>query len=124
MNTLKQIERLRKLHGMIKMESTGSPKMVAKRMRISERQVYTLIDQLRTMDAPIRFSRRANTYFYARDFDLLVNISVKVIHGDQVLQIYAGQKRKTQFSLPARFVQPHNLSWPGHDICKYNPIYF
>lgn len=94
MNTLKQIEQLRKIHGLIKLESTGSPKMMAKKMRVSERQLYNLIDQLRTMDAPIRFDRRANTYFYAGDFELLVNISVKVIQGDQVLQIYAGEKEK------------------------------
>jgi len=94
MNTLKQIEQLRKLHDMIKLEHTGSPKMIAKKMHVSERQLYNLIDQLRTMDAPIRFNRRANTYFYTRDFDLLVNISVKVIQGDQVLQIYAGKKVK------------------------------
>lgn len=92
MNNLKQIEQLRKLHRMIKLETTGSPKTMAKRMHVSERQLYNLIDQLRTMDAPIRFNRRANTYFYAHDFELLVNISVKVIHGDQVLQIYAGEK--------------------------------
>jgi hypothetical protein len=46
------------------------------------------------MDAPIRFNRRANTYFYTGDFELLVNISVKVIQGNQVLQIYAGEKVK------------------------------
>lgn len=97
MNTLKQIEQLRKLHGMIKLEATGSPKAVAKKMHVSERQLYNLIDQLRTMDAPIRFNRRANTYFYAHDFELLVNISVKIIQGDQVLQIYAGEKENFVF---------------------------
>jgi predicted DNA-binding transcriptional regulator YafY len=94
MNNLKQIEQLRKLHGMIKLENTGSPNTMAKKMHVSERQLYNLIDQLRTMDAPIRFNRRANTYFYTRDFELLVNISVKVIQGNQVLQIYAGEKVK------------------------------
>lgn len=92
MNNLKQIEQLRKLHAMIKRETTGSPKMVAQKMHVSERQLYNLIDQLRTMDAPICFNRRANTYFYTNDFELLVNISVTVIRGDEVLQIYGGEK--------------------------------
>lgn len=92
MNNLKQIEQLRKLHGMIKLETTGGPKVVAKKLHVSERQLYNLIDQLRTMDAPICYSRRANTYFYSHEFELLVNISVKVIHGDEVLHIYAGKK--------------------------------
>ena len=97
MNTLKQIEQLRKLHSMIKLETTGSPKMMSKKLHVSERQLYNLIDQLRTMDAPIRFDRRANTYYYTHDFELLVNISVKVIQGDQVLQIYAGEKENFNF---------------------------
>lgn len=108
MKNLKQIQQLRKLHLMIKQEATGNPKMVAKKMHVSERQVYNLIDQLRTMDAPVCFNRRANTYYYANDFELLVNISVKVIHGEEVLQIYAGNKGKV-FSVPARFVQSLGL---------------
>lgn len=108
MNTLKQIEQLRKIHGLIKLEATGSPKMMAKNMHVSERQLYNLIDQLRTMDAPIRFNRRANTYFYAHDFELLVNISVQVIRGDQVLQIYAGEKVKPFLSSLQGSCSPEN----------------
>ena len=114
MKNLKQIQQLRKLHLMIKQEATGNPKMVAKKMHVSERQVYNLIDQLRTMDATVCFNRRANTYYYANDFELLVNISVKVIHGEEVLHIYAGSKEKV-FPFPARFVQCPELSWSCHD---------
>ncbi|MGA9269994.1 MAG: DNA-binding protein [Lutimonas sp.] len=97
MNNLKQIEKLRKMHAMIKLETTGSPRVMAKKMHVSERQLYNLIDQLRTMDAPIRFNRSSNTYYYTHDFELLVNISVKVIQGDEVLQIYAGQRTNHNF---------------------------
>ena len=114
MKSLKQIQQLRKLHHMIKQEATGNPKMVAKKMHVSERQVFNLIDQLRTMDAQVCFNRRANTYYYANDFELLVNISVKVIHGEEVLHIYAGNKREV-FSVPARFLQSPQLPWPCHD---------
>ena len=114
MNNLKQIQQLRKLHLMIKQEATGNPKMVAKKMHVSERQVYNLIEQLRTMDAPVRFNRRANTYYYTNNFELLVNISVKVIQGEEVLHIYAGSKRQV-FSVPARFVQSRGLPSTCHD---------
>ena len=93
MNTLKQIEQLKKLHGMIKNQTTGSPKMVAKKMHVSERQLYNLLDQLRTMDAPLHFDRRANTYIYTDDFEFSVSISVEVIHNDHAVKIYGGKSR-------------------------------
>lgn len=91
MNTLKQIQQLRKLHGMIKLESTGSPREMARKMNISERQLYHLLEQLRDMEAPIRYNRRAGTYYYSDEFDLLVNVSVQVIQGERILSIYAGR---------------------------------
>jgi hypothetical protein len=77
---------------MIKLESTGSPKEMAGRMMISERQLYNLLEQLRDMEAPIRFSRKANTYYYSGEFEFLVQISVQVIQGEQTRSIYAGKK--------------------------------
>lgn len=90
MKTLKQIEKIRRLHGLIKSESTGSPKQLSSNMGISERQLYLLLDYLREMDAPVQYSRRANTYYYAGAFDLLVHISVQVIQDDEIMNIYAG----------------------------------
>lgn len=108
MNTLKQIEQLKRLHKMIKRETTGSPRMVARKMHISERQLYNLVDQLRTLDAPIRFDRRSNTYFYTHDFDLLVNISIQVIQNEKVNEIYAGAKNVKFSSFLQGLCSPQN----------------
>ena len=77
---------------MIKLEGTGSPKEIASRMHISQRQLYNLLEQLRDMDAPIRFNRSANTYLYTSEFELLVSISIKVMKEDQLKIVYAGKK--------------------------------
>ena len=90
MNNLKQIERLRKLHQLIKHEKTGTPKELARKFHVSERQVYLILDQLREMEAPVRYNRRINSYYYEGPFDLSVSISVKVMQGDKLLHIYAG----------------------------------
>lgn len=116
MKNLKQIQQLKRLHKMIKLEATGNPREMAQRMHISERQLYNLLDQLRDMEAPICFNRRANTYLYTGEFDLLVNISVQVIRGDQLTNIYAGRKIFRTFCRTARIVQSENLYSPGHDI--------
>ena len=91
MKTIKKIEQLKKVHKLIKRESTGSPKELASRVNVSERQIFIILEQLREMEAPIRFNRRTNTYFYDDDFELLINISVQVMQREKLLSIYAGK---------------------------------
>lgn len=83
---------MRKTHKLIQQEKTGTPKELAKRLHISERQVYLIMEQLRDMDAPIRFSRNCNTYYYHSTYELMINISIQVMAGDQLMNIYAGRR--------------------------------
>ena len=91
MNNLKQLERLKKVHGLIKSECTGSPAELAVKLHISVRQTYLLLEQLREMDAPISFNRRTKTYFYLFDYELTIQISVQVLVQDELLTIYSGK---------------------------------
>ncbi len=58
MNNLKQLERLRKVHKLIKLENTGTPGELAQKLRISTWQTYLVLEELKEMDAPIQFNRR------------------------------------------------------------------
>jgi predicted DNA-binding transcriptional regulator YafY len=90
MKTLKQLERLRKAHKLIQNGNTGTPKEFANKLYISEREIYRILEYLKEVDAIICFSRNANSYYYTADFDLLVNVSVKVMVKEEVRTIYAG----------------------------------
>lgn len=90
MKTLKQLERLRRIHEYIKLANTGNPKELAKRLNISERQLFNYIEYLKELDAPINFNRKLHTYYYTDDFDLLVNVSVQVMVNEELRNIYAG----------------------------------
>jgi len=92
MKTLKQLERLRKAHKLIKQANTGSPAEFSNWLHISERGLYRILDYLKEMDAQISFSRSSNTYYYTDDFDLLVNISVKALVNKELITIYAGSR--------------------------------
>jgi len=83
---------LQKLHLLIEQETTGSPKELAVRMHISERLVYSLIEQLKDYDAMISFDRRRKTYYYCENFRLEVNISVAVISKNQITRILGDSK--------------------------------
>lgn len=91
MNNLKQLERLKKVHGLIKSECTGSPAELAQKLHIGVRQTYSLLEQLREMDAPIAFNRRTKTYFYLSDYELTIQISIQVLVHDELLTIYSGK---------------------------------
>lgn len=90
MKNLKTLERLQQLHLRIKNENTGRPKQLAALMQISQRSVYILMNKLKDYNADIRYSRNKATYYYANAFDLRVAISVTVLNGDEVTEIFGG----------------------------------
>jgi len=90
MKTLKQLERLRKVHQLIQQENTGTPTELASRLGISRRQLYNLIEYLKELGAPLLYNRKTNTFYYGNDFDLLVNVSVQVLIKNELITIYAG----------------------------------
>ena len=101
MKTIKHVERLQYLHNLIQMECTGSPTQIARRLRISERTVYYLIEQLRDYEAQIGYDRGRKTYYYKDDFVLEVNFSICIGNHDQVTEILEGSyfKRNTRSRL-------------------------
>ncbi|EAR15690.1 MULTISPECIES: DNA-binding protein [Robiginitalea] len=94
MKNIKHIERLQRLHNLIKMECTGSPSEVAFRLGISERTVYYLIEQLKDYEAKIGYDRSRKTYFYKDDFVLEVNFSICIGAHDHVMEILEGSYLK------------------------------
>ena len=90
MKNLKTLERLQLLNLRIKNENTGAPKQLANLMQISQRSVYILMNKLKDYNAKISYSRNKETYYYTNAFDLQVAISVTVLNGDEVTEIFGG----------------------------------
>ena len=90
MKNLKTLERLQRLHTLIVSENTGTPKELADRMKISQRSIHLLIDQLKDYRAIISYSRSRKTYYYCEDFDLKVSISVNVLTNNELTRIFGG----------------------------------
>lgn len=76
------------IHKSILNESTGSPTEIAKRLRISERLVYHLIEQLKDFKAHIGYDRSRKTYFYKEYFNLQVRISVMIVNENETTELY------------------------------------
>jgi len=59
----KQLETLQRMHRLIAASHTGTPKEFAKRLGVSERHLRGMLDEMKDMDAPIKYSRTAGTYY-------------------------------------------------------------
>jgi len=84
---IKNLERLQQIHRLIDTEKTGSPSELARKLNVSERLIYNLIEQLKDYEAAICYDRRRKTYYYREEFQLKIKISVKVISGNVVTKI-------------------------------------
>lgn len=67
MKLVEQLNRLERIDQLIRLKATGSPKKLAKRMNISERTVYYLIDSLRDFGAEIKYCRDKASYYYCNE---------------------------------------------------------
>ncbi|WP_276358917.1 HTH domain-containing protein [Daejeonella sp. H1SJ63] len=77
MKLLEQIERINRLHELIKHRRTGTPSQLARRLNLSTSMVYKLMDELRLRDVPVEYSRQLGTYFYSRNFQMRISIEFR-----------------------------------------------
>jgi predicted DNA-binding transcriptional regulator YafY len=62
------IKKLERLDQLIKLQATGSPIELAKKIGMSERMIYKYIDFMKTaLHAPIEYSRDKKTYRYTEN---------------------------------------------------------
>jgi hypothetical protein len=91
MNNLTHINRLQQLHLHIKAANTGAPRTLAKKLCVSRRNPYFLIDKLKLYGAKIRYSRKRKTFYYEDDdFDMITTLKVEIIHKGVAKKIYGG----------------------------------
>ena len=79
MDFQKQAERINKAHQLILEERTGTPKEFAEKLKISRSQLYNLIDNLKEYQAPIKYSKKSNNFYYSKLFHLELKYTLTVI---------------------------------------------
>jgi predicted DNA-binding transcriptional regulator YafY len=66
-----QIERIERIHYLIKKRGTGTPEELCKKLGISRRQLFRVLDFLKNdIHAPIEYSKSRRTYFYFDSGDM------------------------------------------------------
>lgn len=90
MNFIKQIERIKKIHKLISTEKTGAPHVLAKKLSISRSQLYNIIGIIKEFEAPIKYCKKRESFYYETSFDLELNYSLKTIVNNEAKEIYGG----------------------------------
>lgn len=90
MNFIKQIERIKRIHKLISSEKTGTPSVFAKKLSLSRSQLYNELDMIKELDAPLKYCKKRESFYYETSFELILNFSLKTIKDDELKEIFGG----------------------------------
>jgi len=90
MNFVKQIERIKKMHKLICSEKTGTPVVFARKLSLSRSQLYNELEVIKEFNAPLKYCKKRESFYYETSFDLIVNYSLKTIRNDESTEIFGG----------------------------------
>ena len=91
MKLFETLDRISYLNLLIKNGKTGTPANLAKSLGISRSTLYKMIEELKSLDAPIRYSRTKETFYYTKEFDLKLSYSLHFIEDDiELIKITGG----------------------------------
>ena len=71
------LERLERIDHLIRIKGTGSPAELAKRLNMSQRNIYQYLNLMREMGAPIKFCPFRETYYYSEDGQFMARFQPK-----------------------------------------------
>lgn len=90
MNFIQLIDRVNTIHKLILNESTGTPEQLAKKIGVSRSSLYNLIEDLKSHNAPIRYSRCRQTFYYTKEYHFSINYSISFMDNDSELRKFSG----------------------------------
>ena len=106
MKLLEQIDRINRLHEMIKYRRTGTPKELARRLNLSTSMIYKLMDELKLREAPIQYSRQLGTYYYSKSFQMKITIDFKMLPEEDKYSCFGGCSQNNLMKRDFNFLTP------------------
>jgi hypothetical protein len=81
MSLLKYIERVRHMDELIRRGATGNASEFARKLKISESQLFLDLKELKELGAPIEYSSIRRSYFYTDKCELNLNFRKNTVGG-------------------------------------------
>ena len=97
MIALKYLDRIERLHLLIKRKATGPPKELAYRLQVSEASVYEYIKTLKELGGPVTYDLFRKSYVYDRPCSLNLRYDVRPLKDDEITYAQAGYRSAKLF---------------------------
>jgi hypothetical protein len=88
MNFNDQIERLNKVNTLIRSEKTGTPFEFAQKINCSRSQLYIIIDYLKSHNAPIKYSKTHQTFYFEHSCTINLEFSLSITNRENTRSIF------------------------------------
>lgn len=90
MSTLKYISRLERIDQLIRHENTGNAPSFARRLEISVRQLYNLIDEIKDLGLPVEYCRIRQTYYYRYQCRIIFEVRIEELSKEEYTKLGGG----------------------------------
>ncbi|MDR0546535.1 MAG: DNA-binding protein [Dysgonamonadaceae bacterium] len=68
MSMFQTIQKIDRIHQLIRMEATGAPDEFAGKLHLKKRQLFNILAEFREQGADIQYSSFRSTYYYRNNF--------------------------------------------------------
>jgi hypothetical protein len=99
----KYTDRIKHADLLIRHRATGTPKQFAGKLSISESHLYNLLEELRLLGMPLKYSKEQQTYYYTELLQLKVDISVTPLNDSEISSIDGGRNINTPCRTVGKF---------------------
>lgn len=91
MKLVEQIERLKYIHELIEKQQTGTSAEFAKKLHVSRRQLYNILEDLKIMGAPIAYDSLQRSYIYTRACEIQLSCDIRILTKEELNNISGGR---------------------------------
>ena len=104
MKIFEEMNLLERLDQLIRLKATGTPYELAKRLELSEREVYRIIAELRSKNIKIVYCKQKRSYYYENETFLKFQASViengkerKIVGGGNIFNYFENNFHTARF---------------------------
>ncbi len=90
MKVFEYLDRISRIHRMLKNHSTGTPTELAFRLGVSRTSLYEMLDEMRSRGAPIIYSKASRTFYYSEPFDISVTCTFRSLSETEKSEVTGG----------------------------------
>ena len=89
MDIYKYFNRVQQLHTLLKRKGTGTPRELAKKLNLSERQTLEYVRELKDSGIPIAFCKHQKTYYYEKE--VIFTFEFRTLSPDELQNLEGGR---------------------------------